>query len=165
VSEAIEVEDRQLRPVCYVRLVRLPLGPAVYTCELQTSVSMNLLSLFVSVLFWNFASSCRGHSLSRSHIASHRPVRKRSAPARCTTCSVQLLVLFVPMATTPSKIPRLRRPKASHPSATVKTHGHVLTNINLNTSHINGPGTINNNNSVTNHIDARPPAPPAPLIR
>jgi len=162
VSEAIKVEDRQLRPICHVKLARLPHGPVVLTCELQTFGSMTFVSLFV---VWHFVSSCREHNLRPSHIASHRPVRKRSTPVRCNTCSVHLLVLFVPMATSPSKIPRLRRPKASRPSVTVKTHGHVLTNNNSNTSHINGPGTINNNNSVTNHIDARPPAPRAPLVR
>jgi len=70
------------------------------------------------------------------------------------------------MAASPSKIPRLRRaPKASNPSATVKILKHVLTNNNSNANQINGPGTITNNNSVTNLIDARPPAPPAPLVR
>ena len=136
--------------------------PVVRTCESQTFLLDTCVCLLVVC---GSISSCRVHPFSPWHIASHRPVRKRLTPAQCNTCSVHLLVLFVPMATSPSKIPRLRRRKASNPSETVKTHKHVLTNNNSNTSHINGPGTIINNNSVTNHIDARPPAPPAPLVR
>ena len=149
----------------HFNLVRGPHVPFVHTCKSQTFLSTNCVSLVVN---WELNSSCRGHTLRSLHLASHRPVRKRSIPARCNTCSVHFLVVFVLMATSPSKIPRLRHPKASNPSATVKTHKHVLTNNNSNTSHINGPGTIINHNPVTNHIDVRPaapPVPPAPLVR
>jgi len=92
----------------------------------------------------------------QQHVYASRPRRMSLAQSSVPTV----------MAASPSKIPRLRRAsKASNPTATVKILKHGLTNNNSNANQINGPGTITNNNSVTNHIDARPPAPPAPLVR
>jgi len=47
-----------------------------------------------------------------------------------------------------------------------RTHSPTIANKNLNINLLYGSGTINNNNhNITNYVDARPPAPPAPYIR